>query len=127
MRALAFICLVASLIFSGCTVVPTSGPAARPSSSGAAVLIVDRNNHESNNAGRGNGTSRALPPGIARNLARGKPLPPGIAKQQVPYHVLIQLPTLKDGFEYVVVAGKILLVEIATQVIHDILVDMILD
>src|SRR5210317_129082 len=31
---------------------------------------------------------RALPPGIKRNLARGKPLPPGIARQLVPGSLL---------------------------------------
>ena len=29
-------------------------------------------------------TPQSLPPGIAKNLARGKPLPPGIAKRAVP-------------------------------------------
>jgi hypothetical protein len=32
-----------------------------------------------------------------------------------------------DGYERVVIAGKILLVEIATQVIHDVLVEALLD
>ena len=35
---------------------------------------------------------QALPPGIAKNLARGKPLPPGIAKKTVPASMLGQLP-----------------------------------
>src|SRR5688572_22647168 len=34
----------------------------------------------------------SLPPGIAKNLARGKPLPPGIAKKQVPDDLIILLP-----------------------------------
>jgi hypothetical protein len=29
-------------------------------------------------------TAQPLPPGIAKNVARGKPLPPGIAKRAVP-------------------------------------------
>ena len=127
MRALAFIFLATSLISSGCTVIPTSGPAARPSSSGAAVLIVDRNNQQSKNAGRGNGRNGGLPPGIARNLAIGKPLPPGIAKQNVTHDILLRLPPLSEGYEYVVVAGKILLIAIATQIVHDILEDVLLD
>jgi hypothetical protein len=36
-----------------------------------------------------------------------------------------QLPPLPDGYERVVVAGKILLVEIATQVVHDVLTDVL--
>ena len=71
--------------------------------------------------------SKPLPPGIAKNLARGKPLPPGIAKQALPNDLLVRLPPVADGYERVIISGKILLVEIATQVVHDILVDVILD
>jgi len=71
--------------------------------------------------------SKPLPPGIAKNLARGKPLPPGIAKRALPNDLLVRLPPAADGYERVIVAGKILLVEIATQVVHDILVDVLLD
>jgi len=71
--------------------------------------------------------SKPLPPGIAKNLARGKPLPPGIAKRALPNDLLVRLPPVADGYERIIVAGKILLVEIATQVVHDILVDVILD
>jgi hypothetical protein len=71
--------------------------------------------------------AKPLPPGIAKNLARGKPLPPGIAKRALPGDLVAQLPPVADGYERVIVAGKILLVEIATQVVHDILVDVLLD
>ena len=75
----------------------------------------------------GKKSSKPLPPGIAKNLARGKTLPPGIAKRGLPNELFVQLPPVADGFERVIVAGKILLVEIATQIVHDILVDVILD
>ena len=71
--------------------------------------------------------SKPLPPGIAKNLKRGKPLPPGIAKRSLPNDLLVRLPPVADGYERVVIAGKILLVEIATQVIHDVLVEVLLD
>ena len=71
--------------------------------------------------------NKSLPPGIARNLQRGKPLPPGIAKRALPAGLAKVLPAAPKGYERVVVAGKILLVEVATQVIHDILEDAILD
>ena len=74
-------------------------------------------------SGSGRGRSGGLPPGIARNLERGKPLPPGIAKQYLPQNVLIQLPPPGSGFEYIVVAGKLLLVEAATQIVRQILLD----
>jgi hypothetical protein len=69
---------------------------------------------------------RGLPPGIAKNLQRGKSLPPGIAKQALPASLNDHLPPPPDGFERIVLSGKVLLVEIATQVIHDVLDDMIL-
>jgi len=75
----------------------------------------------------GNKGSKPLPPGIAKNLARGKPLPPGIAKRALPNDLLVRLPPVADGYERIIVSGKILLVEIATQVVHDILVDVLLD
>jgi hypothetical protein len=69
---------------------------------------------------------RGLPPGIAKNLQRGKSLPPGIAKQALPASLNDLLRPPPDGFERIVLSGKVLLVEIATQVIHDVLDDMIL-
>jgi len=70
--------------------------------------------------------SKGLPPGIAKNLQRGKPLPPGIEKQVLPTGLIALLPPPPHGFERVVLAGKILLVEVATQVIHDVLEDVVL-
>lgn len=76
-------------------------------------------------AGNGKG-HRALPPGIEKNLARGKPLPPGIAKQVLPADLIKVLPAVPRGYERIIVGSKILLVEVATQVIHDILEDIVL-
>ena len=69
--------------------------------------------------------SKGLPPGIAKILARGKPLPPGIAKQYLPTDLNLMLPPPRKCFERVIVDGKVLLVEIATSVVHDILTDII--
>jgi hypothetical protein len=69
---------------------------------------------------------KSLPPGIAKNLARGKALPPGIAKQVLPAGLLQLLPPAPKGYERVYISGKVLLVEIATQVIHDVLEDVFL-
>jgi len=65
-----------------------------------------------------------LPPGIRRNLARGKPLPPGIAKKVAPPELgaRVQLPS---GYELVEVGLDVLLVEVATHVIHDVLMDIV--
>lgn len=69
---------------------------------------------------------KSLPPGIAKNLQRGKPLPPGIAKQVLPSGLSERLPPVREGYARVIVDGKVLLVEVATQIIHDVLVDVIL-
>ena len=66
---------------------------------------------------------QGLPPGIAKNLARGKPLPPGIAKKFLPYDLSSQLP-YRDGYERLIVGRDILLIEIATGVVFDILRDV---
>lgn len=67
-----------------------------------------------------------LPPGIAKNLARGKSLPPGIAKQVLPGELIGRLPPVHDGYERIIVDGKVLLVEVATQVVRDILTEIVL-
>ena len=64
-----------------------------------------------------------LPPGIAKNLQRGKPLPPGIAKQLLPHDLRRALPPPPEGHERIVVAGRVLLVELATQIVRDVLED----
>ena len=76
--------------------------------------------------GGGRNRSKGLPPGIAKNLARGKALPPGIARQYLPDDLRRSLPAPPAGYERIVVDGKVLLVEIATRVIHDILVDAVI-
>ena len=78
------------------------------------------------NRKHGKAKSGGLPPGIAKNLARGKSLPPGIARQYLPQDLRHRLPAPPTGYERIIVDGKILLVEIATQVIHDVLMDVVL-
>ena len=68
--------------------------------------------------------ARALPPGIRRNLERGKPLPPGIAKKVAPAELRSRVE-LDEGFELVEVGLDVFLVEVATQVVHDFLMDVI--
>ena len=77
--------------------------------------------------GGGHKGNKGLPPGIAKNLARGKSLPPGIAKRYLPDDLRHVLPPPHDGYERLIIDGKVLLVEIATGVIHDILMDVVLN
>ena len=85
-----------------------------------------RDNGSESRKGKGKNKPMGLPPGIAKNLARGKPLPPGIARQSLPDDLRHVLPAPPSGYERMVVGGKVLLVEIATRVIHDILADVVL-
>jgi hypothetical protein len=59
-----------------------------------------------------------LPPGIAKNLVRGKRLPPGIAKQYLPRSLF---PAYPPQYEYIVVGRDVLLVDPATAIIVDVL------
>lgn len=62
---------------------------------------------------------RPLPPGIAKNLERGKPLPPGIAKQHIPAALQEELPH-REGFEVTIFGDRIVLLE-ASGLVVDVL------
>ena len=64
-----------------------------------------------------------LPPGIRKNLARGKPLPPGIAKKTVPGPMLAQLP-VHPGYDWYVYGRNLVWVAVATGLIADVLLDV---
>jgi hypothetical protein len=132
-----------SLLAAGCSTPPATRPAPQPTtlavppsatiSAGVSITLnADqaarvRPYLQSGTSRQGRGRSGGLPPGIAKNLDRGKPLPPGIAKAYLPSQVVSSLPRLPSGFDYVVVAGKLLLVEAATQIIRDVLLDIAFD
>ena len=60
-----------------------------------------------------------LPPGIQKNLARGKPLPPGIAKK-LDGRLVGRLPHY-DGYEWQQVGTDLILVALATGLVYEIL------
>ena len=63
--------------------------------------------------------AEALPPGIAKNLARGKRLPRGIAKRPIPSGLQAQLPA-RVGVEVSIFGDRIVLLQ-ASGVVVDIL------
>lgn len=71
------------------------------------------------------GKKKGLPPGIQKKLARGGTLPPGIAKQYLPQDLTSQLPPPPRGYERVIHGSDVLLVEIDTGEIADIVADVI--
>jgi Ni/Co efflux regulator RcnB len=62
----------------------------------------------------------SLPPGIRKNLARGKPLPPGIAKRQVPPEMLRRLP-VRAGYEWRAVGTDLVLYSITSGIVDQVL------
>ena len=68
--------------------------------------------------------AEALPPGIRKRLARGKPLPPGIAKRFLPGDLRSRLE-IPRGYQVVEVGLDVLLVEVATNIVHDVLTDVV--
>lgn len=65
----------------------------------------------------------SLPPGIQKNLARGKPLPPGIAKK-LDGRLVGRLPHY-DGYEWQQVGTDLILVTLATGLIYEVLHDVL--
>ncbi|WP_372876974.1 anti-virulence regulator CigR family protein [Pseudomonas sp.] len=65
------------------------------------------------------GPTSSLPPGIAKNLARGKPLPPGIAKN-FDERLASQLPRY-DGYQWKQAGTDVILVAIATGIVYEVL------
>ena len=63
---------------------------------------------------------KALPPGIAKNLARGKPIPPGIARTRAPDELVVLLP-VRDGTRWWIAGDRMLLIDT-----NNILVDFFL-
>lgn len=69
------------------------------------------------------GSYKPLPPGIQKNLARGKPLPPGIAKKHAPPSMLGRLPQ-HPGYEWQMAGTDLVLVQIGTAIVADVLKDV---
>ncbi|WP_448190599.1 anti-virulence regulator CigR family protein [Azospirillum sp. sgz301742] len=61
-----------------------------------------------------------LPPGIAKNVARGKPLPPGIAKKQAPPALVQQVAACRNGLECIVLGADMLILDAVHGVVRDI-------
>jgi hypothetical protein len=52
-------------------------------------------------------TAEPLPPGIAKNVARGKPLPPGIAKRALPAGLLVLAPKADNDVSFAIVGNVV--------------------
>lgn len=70
------------------------------------------------------GGQQPLPPGIRKNLMRGKPLPPGIAKKQLPAPYLTWLPS-RPGYEWRACGTDVVLVSSASGLVAQVIVDVL--
>jgi hypothetical protein len=56
-------------------------------------------------------TAQALPPGIAKNVARGKPLPPGIAKRALPAGLIAAAPKVGKDVSFAIVGEVVVAIK----------------
>ncbi|EJD6369472.1 hypothetical protein HBA43_08770 [Providencia rettgeri] len=63
---------------------------------------------------------QGLPPGIAKQVSRGKPLPPGIAKKSLPAGFTSQLPVYV-GYEWKISGRDLLLVAVGTTIVAEVI------
>lgn len=63
---------------------------------------------------------QALPPGIAKNVVRGKPLPPGIAKKTLPASMINDLPYY-PGYEWRAIGNDLVLVALSTAIVTSVI------
>jgi len=69
---------------------------------------------------------KPLPPGIAKKLERGGTMPPGIAKQFLPDDLERELPKAPKGYEWTIVDNDVVLVDVDTGKIADIITDVLI-
>jgi Ni/Co efflux regulator RcnB len=67
---------------------------------------------------------KPLPPGIRKNLARGKPIPPGLAYNRLPPDYIARLPRY-PGYEWRGYGADLVLVSVVSDVIADVIMDVL--
>jgi len=68
-------------------------------------------------------TAQPLPPGIAKNVARGKPLPPGIAKKALPNDLILGLgPRIQPGVTFAILGDRV--VAMKSGLIIDVMINV---
>jgi hypothetical protein len=66
-----------------------------------------------------------LPPGLQKQVREKGTLPPGLQKRLLPGELEGRLSRLPPGYERVIVGADVVIVEIATRIIVDILADIL--
>lgn len=92
----------------------------------------DKGQGKGKGKGKGQGKSGELPPGLAKRdglppgLAKRESLPPGLAKRSLPDDLETRLGPPPDGTERVIVDNDVLLIEKGTEILLDVITDVIL-
>ena len=69
-------------------------------------------------------TAQPLPPGIAKNVARGKALPPGIAKKSLPPDLILGLgPRVQPGVTFAIVGDRV--VALRSGLVIDVMINVL--
>lgn len=66
-----------------------------------------------------------LPPGLQNRLAKQGRLPPGLAKRDLPDDLQANLPPPQDGTDRIIAGNDVVLVDVATNAVLDILYDVV--
>ena len=69
----------------------------------------------------------SLPPGLQHQLQRNGRLPPGLEKQGFPANLRSQLPSPLQGTERLIIGNDVVLIDRATNLILDIMRDVIVN
>ena len=126
--------LIALLLLSSCTELGTyfphqgsagTGNSARQRGNSSVVVTAGISVVDAKKLAAANNLTglRTLPPGIRRNLQRGRPLPRGISRQIMPEAVLVKLPR-HPGHEWRIAGRDLVLIAIGTLIVVDILSDV---
>jgi hypothetical protein len=86
----------------------------------AALAVPARGGHGHNP----HGGPQALPPGIRKQIARGKGLPPGLNREPLPVALERRLAPLPDGYVRVLLGTDVVLFDTRGRVVVDLLRDL---
>lgn len=137
--AKAFVSLCSLLLVSGCETMPgmgTSGEVVvKDKNTTVAVIFSDKDRQLIGDyyAGRkkrlppGLAKKKQLPPGLQKQLERNGQLPPGLQERGLPGELDRKLSQLPEGYARVVIGTDVVLKNIKTRVIVDIIKDIAID
>lgn len=94
------------------------------SSGDRAALLAWNDGHHAKGHGHGHnphGDASELPPGIRKQLARGKGLPPGLDRQRLPDTLEQRLSPLPDGYARFRVGTDFVIMDLRANLVVDLL------